>query len=102
MMGSWQDARANFAAHPLAWPMARALRRMGGMLRVPGLGLVVNDAALAHEVLSRDHEFRKNGAGSIAAVMTQAFGPMALANMDGDAHRQFRQRLGSLSDPVLA
>ena len=102
MMGSWQDARANFAAHPLAWPMARALRRMGGMLRVPGLGLVVNDAALAHEVLSRDHEFRKNGAGSIAAVMTQAFGPMALANMDGDAHRQFRQRLGSLADPVLA
>ncbi|MES2524356.1 MAG: cytochrome P450 [Gemmatimonadota bacterium] len=79
--------------------MARIIRHFGGHLHVPRLGLVVNDALLAHEILSRDRDFMKNGKGSIAAVMTQAFGPRALANMDGEQHRRFRQRLGGLTDP---
>ncbi|HYW32788.1 MAG TPA: cytochrome P450 [Gemmatimonas sp.] len=99
MTAAWQDSRANLAAHPVAWPMARAIRHLGPVVHVPGLGLVVNDALLSHEILSRDRDFTKNGEGSIAAVMTQAFGPRALANMDGEAHRQFRQRLGGLTDP---
>lgn len=102
MSAAWQDARANIAAHPLAWPAARLLRRIAPSLDVPGLGVVVSDATLGHEVLSRDRDFVKNGAGSIASVVTQAFGPSALANMDGEAHRQFRQRLGTLADPAHA
>ena len=56
----------------------------------PGFGVVVNDFELAHEILVRDDDFTKNGKGSIAGVMTQALGPFALSNMDGEAHRQLR------------
>lgn len=99
---AFHDARVNLAAHPMLWPLARLARRAGGVQRVPGLGLVVSDALLAHDILSRDRDFVKNGRGTIAAVMTQAFGPDALANMDGESHRQLRQRLGVLADPALA
>lgn len=102
MNARWQDARVNFAAHPLAWPASRLSARLGKVQRLPGLGVVVNDAALAHDVLCRDRDFVKNGQGSIASAMTQAFGPAALANMDGADHRELRQRLGSLADASLA
>lgn len=95
-----QDALVNLAAHPLAWPAARLLRSLGGVVRVPGVGTVVSDLELAHEILAQDDAFTKNGEGSIAAVFTQAMGPFALANMDGEAHRQLRARLGDLLTPA--
>lgn len=98
----WQDVRINIAAHPVAWPLARALRRLGPVVRVPGLGVVVNDAALAHAVLVNDAAFVKRGPGGVADLMTAAFGPSALANMDGDPHRALRQRLGPLATPDVA
>jgi cytochrome P450 len=91
-----QDARLNFAAHPLAWLAATLVRPLGAVVRIPGLGAIVNHLDIAHEILSRDTEFTKNGPGSIAAVFTQAMGPFALANMDGEGHRQLRARLGDL------
>lgn len=94
---AWQEARLQFAAHPLLWPLARLAHRGGRVLRVPGLGVVVNDASVAHDVLTRDDVFVKRGEGGIADVMTQAFGPSALANMDGDPHRALRRRLGPLA-----
>lgn len=94
---SWQDVRVNLVAHPFAWPAARMIRRVGAVVRVPGVGVVVSDALIAHDVLTRDRVFLKQGRGSIADVMTQAFGPSALANMDDDSHRDLRQRLGPLA-----
>jgi cytochrome P450 len=93
----WQDARVNLAAHPLAWTAARLVRGRGPLVRVPGVGVLVNDPLLAHEILTRDGDFTKNGPGSIAGEMTRAFGPAALANMDGDPHRSLRQRLGPVA-----
>jgi cytochrome P450 len=91
------DAALNFAAHPIGWPLARLARRAGGVLRIPGFGLVVNDAAFAHEVLLRDDEFRKNGPRSLAATMTELLGPFALANMDGEAHQRLRTKLADVA-----
>jgi cytochrome P450 len=99
---AWQEARLNLAAHPLLWPAVRLVARGGAARRVPGLGVVVNDALLAHEVLCHDDLFRKQGRGGIAEVMTQAFGPSALANMDGDPHRALRRRLGPLASSEQA
>ena len=101
-LATWQDARVNIAAHPLAWPLSRLLRHAGPAVRVPGLGVVINGAELAHDVLTDDARFVKRGPGSIADLMTAAFGPVALSNMDGDAHRQMRQRLGPLAAPDVA
>ncbi len=97
-----QERRVNFAAHPVAWPAACAIRAFGRVVRVPGIGIVVNDALIAHDVLTRDRDFTKRGPGSIADVMTEAFGSRALANMDGEAHRELRQRLGPLASAAQA
>jgi len=99
---AWQDARVNIAAHPLVWPLARLVRQLGPVMRLPGVGVVVSAAALGHEVLVNDEHFVKRGPGSIADLFTQAFGPAALSNMDGEAHRSLRQRLGPLASPELA
>jgi cytochrome P450 len=96
------DARVNIAAHPVAWPLSRLLRHAGPAVRVPGLGVVINGAELAHDILTDDTRFVKRGPGSIADLMTATFGPVALSNMDGDAHRQMRQRLGPLAAPDVA
>ena len=99
---TWQETRVNIAAHPLLFPASRLLHRLGPVVRVPGLGVVVNDAEIGHDVLVHDDRFVKRGPGGIADVMTQAFGPSALANMDGDPHRALRQRLGPLASPAQA
>ena len=96
----WHDTALNLAAHPIAWPLARGVRRLGGVVRVPGFGLVVNDAEFAHDVLVRDDMFTKNGPRSLSTVMTEILGPSALGNMDGDPHRALRSRLADVVSPT--
>jgi cytochrome P450 len=98
----WHDAAVNLAAHPVAWPLARIVRRVGGVVRVPGFGTVVSDAAFAHDVLTCDDTFTKNGPRSLAATMTELLGPSALGNMDGEAHRALRSRLADVVAPSRA
>jgi cytochrome P450 len=104
MTARLHDTLVNLAAHPVAWPLARAARRWGrgGVMRVPGLGVLVSDAAVAHEILVRGDDFTKNGPGSISATMTELIGPSALANMDGEAHRLLRAKLTDLFAPTSA
>ncbi|MEP7065703.1 MAG: cytochrome P450 [Gemmatimonadota bacterium] len=97
-----RDHRVQLAAHPVRWTLARLARYGGPVLRIPGVGLVVNDAEVAHDVLSRDSEFVKCGRGGFADNITQLLGPFALANMDGDEHRRLRGMLGDLLSPANA
>ena len=94
------DALVNLSAHPVGWPLARLSRRMGRVVRVPGLGTVVNDALLAHEILVDDATFTKNGQGSLSEIMTALLGPFALGNMDGEPHRQLRAKLRDVLSPA--
>ncbi len=96
MKARLHEAWVHCAAHPLLYPLARLSRWAGGVHQVPGVGVIVNDAEVAHEILGRDRDFTKNGPGSLSEVFTQALGPFALTNMDGDAHRALRSRLGDL------
>lgn len=70
--------------------------------RVPGLGVVVSDARMAREILSRDTEFTKNGPGSFASVISEGLGDMALGNMDGAKHRELRYALAEVLAPERA
>lgn len=96
----WHHAVVNLAAHPVAWTFQNALRRLGPMRHVPGLGLVISGAECGREVLLRDKEFTKNGPGGFAAVITQVLGPHALTNMDGAAHRALRSKLSDVLSPA--
>src|SRR4051794_19571715 len=102
MKARLHEEALNLAAHPVGWPLARLARRLGGVLPVPGVGLVVSDAAFAHEVLVRDTDFPKNGPRSIAGKVTELLGPFAVINMDGDAHLQLRRKLNDLVTPAKA
>lgn len=100
-MTSW-ERRLYLAAHPLAYPFLRTLAKLGPVVRVPSVGIVVNDAALAREVLLDGETFRKDGPGSSGALWTQVLGPSVLLNMEGEAHQQLRRRLAGLFTPGYA
>lgn len=92
------ETRLYLAAHPFAYPLMRLLARLGAVVRVPGLGVVVNDAALARRVLM-DGRFRKDGPGSPGDLWTPVLGPSVLLNMEGEPHAALRAKLAPLFTP---
>ncbi|WP_026413743.1 cytochrome P450 [Actinomadura oligospora] len=96
------EARLYLAAHPVAYPLLRGLARLGPVVRVPGVGVVVNDASCARTVLMDGTTFRKDGPGSPGELWTPVLGPSVLLNMEGDAHRALRRRLTDLFTPGYA
>ncbi|NVI92071.1 cytochrome P450 [Actinomadura sp. BRA 177] len=95
---NWEK-RLYLAAHPFAYPLLRGVARRGPIVRVPGVGVVVNDARLAREVLMDGETFRKDGPGSPGELWTPVLGPSVLLNMEGEAHRALRRRLTDLFVP---
>ncbi|MFI6814117.1 cytochrome P450 [Nonomuraea sp. NPDC050328] len=93
------ETRLHLAAHPVAYPLLRLLARMGPVVRVPGLGVVVNDAAVARTVLM-DADFRKDGPGSPGDLWTPVLGPSVLLNMEGEPHAALRAKLAPLFTPA--
>ncbi|MCG5215754.1 cytochrome P450 [Streptosporangium sp. KLBMP 9127] len=98
-MISNHETRLYLAAHPVAYPLVRLLARLGPVVRVPGLGVVVNDAAVARAVLT-DDRFRKDGPGSPGDLWTPVLGPSVLLNMEGEAHLALRRKLAPLFAPA--
>lgn len=94
------ERRLYLAAHPLAYPLLRVLARCGPAVRVPGVGVVINDAALARRVLLDGRTFRKDGPGSPGDLWTPVLGPSVLLNMEGEAHRRLRRKLADLFTPA--
>ncbi|GAA1538035.1 cytochrome P450 [Actinomadura kijaniata] len=94
------ERRLYLAAHPLAYPLLRGLARRGPVVRVPGVGVVVNDAATARQVLMDRETFRKDGPGSPGDLWTPVLGPSVLLNMEGEEHRAMRARLAELFTPA--
>ncbi|GII95625.1 cytochrome P450 [Sinosporangium siamense] len=92
------ETRLYLAAHPIVYPLLRLLAMCGPVVRLPGVGVVVNDAATARSVLM-DPRFRKDGPGSPGDLWTPVLGPSVLLNMEGPAHAELRARLSSLFTP---
>ncbi|MCU1431401.1 MAG: Cytochrome family protein [Actinotalea sp.] len=95
---AWED-RVQRAAHPLVYPALRRIAARGPVVRVPGLGVVVSDAALARRVLLDTEHFTKTGPGSPADLWTPVLGPAVLLNMEGEDHARLRSRLAGLFAP---
>lgn len=93
----WEE-RVMRAAHPLAYPLLAAIRRP--VVRVPGLGVVVTDAALLRSVLMDPASFAKQGPGSPSDLWTPVLGPRVLLNMEGAEHAELRRRLAPLFTPA--
>ncbi|MGV9364716.1 cytochrome P450 [Amycolatopsis sp. NPDC003731] len=99
MRAGAHELRVQLAAHPLVYPVVRVLGRLGPAVRVPGLGVVVNEASAAREVLTDTGTFRSGG-GTEADLWTPVFGPSMLVNMDGPEHRAMRRKLAEFFTPA--
>jgi cytochrome P450 len=99
MRAGAHELRLQLAAHPLAYPVVRCLGRFGPVVRLPGLGVIVNEAAAAREVLTDTETFRSGG-GTEADLWTPVFGPSMLVNMDGPDHRAMRRKLAEFFTPA--
>jgi cytochrome P450 len=95
------DRNVILASQPVAWLLAAACRGRA-LVRIPAVGAVVSDPDLAQAICQRDEDFTKNGKGSVASIVTQALGPVALTNMDGEEHRALRARLTTILTPAYA
>lgn len=95
--GAWEE-RVQRAAHPLAYPALRSARSRP-VVRVPRIGVVVSDAALAREVLLDLDHFSKVGPGAPSDLWTPVLGPSVLLNMEGAEHAALRRALGPLFSP---
>lgn len=93
----WEN-RLQYAAHPKGYPLLKLIAKLGTNVRIPGIGLVVSDAALMREVLTTP-AFSKTGKGGPAGLWTPIVGPTALVNMDGDTHMNLRRKLGPIFSP---
>ncbi|MCD0448212.1 cytochrome P450 [Actinocorallia sp. API 0066] len=94
------ERRLYLSAHPFAYPLLRGLDRLGAAVRVPGVGVVVNDPETARAVLLDGEVFRKDGPGSPGDLWTPILGPSVLLNMEGEAHRALRRKLAELFTPA--
>ncbi|GGV03206.1 cytochrome P450 [Streptomyces albospinus] len=94
----WEH-RVQTSAHPVAYRLLRAIAARGPVVRVPRVGVVVSDAALAREVLCDTAHFTKTGPGSPADLWTPVLGPSVLLNMEGADHAALRRRLSGLFTP---
>jgi cytochrome P450 len=86
-------------SHPFALAFAETVKVFGSVVRIPGIGYIVNDPAIGKEILSRDKDFNKSGPGSMGTIITQVMGDYALLNMDGCEHRHLRNELKDLFSP---
>jgi cytochrome P450 len=93
----WEE-HVQRAAHPVAYPALRSVRHRP-VVRVPRIGVVVSDAALAREVLLDLDHFSKVGPGAPSDLWTPVLGPSVLLNMEGAEHAALRQALGPLFSP---
>jgi cytochrome P450 len=100
MSAATHETMVYLASHPFAFGFAEATRRMGDVVRIPGLGRVVNRPELAREILLDHEHFSKSGPGSFGVLITQVMGESALLNMEGEAHRHLRERLKDLFAPI--
>ena len=94
-----EDRRVVRRAHTTGYLALSSINALGDAVRVPGVGLVVNDAALIRQILLDDVHFAKVGPGGSSELWTPVIGGNALLNMDGPAHTQLRRKLGPLFTP---
>ena len=80
--------------------MVELLRRIGGVVRIPGLGVAVSDVFVARAILADEDHFSKSGPGSAGVFYDQVMGRRALLNMDGAEHLALRKRIGDLFTPA--
>ncbi len=94
-----REAWLAFVNRPLVFALLGLVRRMGDVVRLPGIGVVVNDAEVARAILTDGDRFNSHQPGSFGHMITRVLGPRALINMDGPEHLVLKRRLTEVFSP---
>ncbi|GAA2476064.1 cytochrome P450 [Terrabacter carboxydivorans] len=94
--GSRWESRLIRSAHPVVARVVDAAVSGRAVVRVPGVGVLVADPAVARTVLTDPDRFAKNGPGSSGALWTPVLGERVLLNMEGHEHHALRRSLSDL------
>jgi cytochrome P450 len=94
-----EDHRVVFRGHRLGYTTLKLISAARPVIRVPGVGVVVSDAATIREVLLDSSHFSKVGPGGSSELWSPVIGPRALLNMDGEEHAHLRKQLAPLFTP---
>lgn len=86
------------SSHPRLYSPLKAFARTGSNIKIPGVGLIVSDAALLRETLMNPI-YSKIGKGASSTLWNPITGPTALINMDGADHLALRRKLGPIFSP---
>jgi cytochrome P450 len=97
--GSRWESRLVRSAHPVVARVVDSAVSRRGVVRVPGVGVLVADPGVARRVLTDPDAFAKNGPGSSGALWTPVLGERVLLNMEGEDHRALRRSLSDLFSP---
>jgi len=92
----WHELLVYAADHLPALLLVEAVRHLGAVVHVPGVGYLVNDPELGKAILEDSEAFTKTGPGSMGSMITQVLGDNALMNMEGPAHRALTSKLHDL------
>src|SRR5262249_15088355 len=85
----WHELLIYLCNRPAAFLFLDAVRRLGDVVHVPGLGYFVHHPLLAKAVLN-DPNVSNKAVGSYGALFTQVLGEFALFNMEGAEHREIK------------
>ena len=88
-----QEAWLGFVNRPVTFGLLALGRRLGGVIWLPGVGRLVNDAETARAILMDGTRFNSHDPGSFGHMITRVLGPRALINMDGPEHLQLKRHL---------
>jgi cytochrome P450 len=90
------DRRVVSTAHQLGYWAMHLIARLGRVVRVPGVGVIVSDAAIMRSILLDSDHFSKVGPGASSELWTPVVGRVAIINMDGPEHAHLRQKLAPM------
>lgn len=88
-----QEAWLAFVNRPVTFGLLALGRRLGDVVRLPGIGRLVNDAEVARAILVDGANFNSHDPGSFGHMITRVLGPRALINMDGPEHQSLKRHL---------
>lgn len=88
-----QEAWLAFVNRPVTFSLLAFGRRLGDVVRLPGIGRLVNDAEVVRAILVDGANFNSHDPGSFGHMITRVLGPRALINMDGPEHQSLRRHL---------
>jgi len=91
LTASLNDKKALLALRPFYYSFGRSVSLFRPSVYCPGIGYIVNDAALAKTIMKDTENFSINEAGGLGTLIAELWGDVpTLLSMDGEEHKRVK------------